>query len=97
MHQLHEKFVNPPLPYRYEAEAFRVRVKDFWPLFRARKVLEKMIPGLCHDADGLILQVCSGQSAVSMVLPDRQGWSRRCSAALDVPLGILSDVLILLW
>jgi len=34
-----------------------VRIKDFWPLFWARKVIDKLIPGLSHEADGLILQV----------------------------------------
>ena len=34
-----------------------MRIKDFWPLFWARKVIDKLIPGLSHEADGLILQV----------------------------------------
>jgi hypothetical protein len=34
-----------------------VRPKEFWPLDKARSVLDKMIPQLCHESDGLILQV----------------------------------------
>jgi hypothetical protein len=34
-----------------------VRRKEFWPLFKARKLLEQFIPVLCHESDGLILQV----------------------------------------
>ncbi|KAF5841084.1 mRNA capping enzyme, catalytic domain-containing protein [Dunaliella salina] len=57
--QLPEKFISPPLPYKYEMEACSVRLKEFWPLFRARKLIDKMIPSLCHEADGLILQSCN--------------------------------------
>jgi hypothetical protein len=34
-----------------------VRRKDFWPLYKARTLLERFIPGLCHESDGLIFQV----------------------------------------
>jgi mRNA-capping enzyme len=44
--------------YDWEWEAFAVRPKEFWPLDKARSVLDKMIPQLCHESDGLILQVC---------------------------------------
>lgn len=43
--------------YLYEREPFRVRRKDFWPLPLADKLLNKLIPSLPHEADGLILQV----------------------------------------
>jgi hypothetical protein len=43
--------------YDWKWEAFGVRRKDFWPLDKARSVLDKMIPKLCHESDGLILQV----------------------------------------
>lgn len=39
-----------------------MRRKDFWPLDKARSVLGKMIPKLCHESDGLILQVKCGWS-----------------------------------
>ncbi|KAK9842283.1 hypothetical protein WJX81_004542 [Elliptochloris bilobata] len=44
------------LRYEYGSELFSVRRKDFWPLFRARTLLEKFIPALCHETDGLIFQ-----------------------------------------
>lgn len=43
--------------YDWELEAFAIRPKEFWPLDKARSVLDKMIPQLCHESDGLILQV----------------------------------------
>ncbi len=45
------------LRYDYAGELFSARRKDFWPLFRCRSLLEKFIPTLCHETDGLILQV----------------------------------------
>lgn len=33
-----------------------MRRKEFWPLPRADKLLNKFIPNLCHEADGLIFQ-----------------------------------------
>ena len=47
------------LRYDYASELFSARRKDFWPLFHARTVLEKLIPTLCHESDGLIFQVNS--------------------------------------
>ena len=44
--------------YKYEEEPFSVRRKEFWPLAESGKVLDSLIPKLCHEADGLILQVC---------------------------------------
>ena len=35
----------------------QVRRKDFWMLSTTQKILHKFIPQLCHEADGLILQV----------------------------------------
>ena len=35
----------------------QVRRKDFWMLSTTEKILHKFIPQLCHEADGLILQV----------------------------------------
>lgn len=37
-------------------ELFRVRRKEFWPLPKADNLLNKFIPNLCHEADGLIFQ-----------------------------------------
>eukprot|EP00898_Chlorokybus_atmophyticus_P003802 jgi/Chlat1/4422/Chrsp29S04391 len=42
--------------YDYQAEPFRVRRKDFYPLISTQKLLNKLIPGLSHEADGLIFQ-----------------------------------------
>lgn len=43
--------------YDWAWEPFSVRRKDFWPLDKARSLLDKFIPQLCHESDGLILQV----------------------------------------
>lgn len=48
---------NTDLRYDYASELFSARRKDFWPLYHARTVLEKLIPTLCHESDGLIFQV----------------------------------------
>ena len=45
------------LRYDYASELFSARRKDFWPLYQSRTVLEKLIPTLCHESDGLIFQV----------------------------------------
>ena len=37
---------------------YQARRKDFWLLHTAKRVLKEFIPSLCHDADGLIFQVC---------------------------------------
>jgi mRNA-capping enzyme len=45
-----------PGRYRADAEPFRVRVKDFYPLERAGWVLSKWMPTLTHQSDGLVFQ-----------------------------------------
>ena len=45
-----------PFSYSYEDEAFGVRRKDFWPLTSGERVCRELIPRLCHESDGLILQ-----------------------------------------
>ncbi|KAK9828737.1 hypothetical protein WJX72_001811 [[Myrmecia] bisecta] len=49
---------NPKYRYRYiyTDEEFSVRRKAFWPLYQSRSLLDKFIPNLSHEADGLILQ-----------------------------------------
>ncbi|KAK9804496.1 hypothetical protein WJX73_010638 [Symbiochloris irregularis] len=42
--------------YLYDEEPFHVRVKEFWPMTAADKVLNNFIPKLSHESDGLILQ-----------------------------------------
>ncbi|GJN21256.1 hypothetical protein PR202_gb08718 [Eleusine coracana subsp. coracana] len=42
--------------YKYEKELFSIRRKGFFVLSTAKDTLEKFIPKLCHDADGLIFQ-----------------------------------------
>lgn len=49
-----------PFRYAYDQEAFSVRRKEFWPLEKARKLLQEFIPTLSHESDGLILQVMYG-------------------------------------
>ena len=46
----------PGVAYDYGGELFRVRRKEFWPLAQSRALLNKFIPALSHEADGLILQ-----------------------------------------
>lgn len=33
-----------------------MRRKEFWPLTKAKSLINKFIPQLCHEADGLIFQ-----------------------------------------
>lgn len=42
--------------YQYDKEAFHVRRKEFWPLTKAKSLIDKFIPQLSHEADGLIFQ-----------------------------------------
>ena len=44
------------LAYDYSGELFRLRRKEFWPLPASRTLLDKFIPRLSHESDGLILQ-----------------------------------------
>ncbi|PWA98824.1 mRNA capping enzyme, bifunctional [Artemisia annua] len=44
--------------YRYDLEPFRVRRKDFFPLYDVSKLLDDFIPRLSHASDGLIFQPC---------------------------------------
>ena len=46
--------------YKYEQEELSVRQKGFWILPKARELLERFIPNLSHESDGLILQVHLG-------------------------------------
>ena len=40
-----------------------MRRKDFWPLHKARYILDKFIPSLSHESDGLILQPWDGDDS----------------------------------
>lgn len=46
----------PGAVYDYGGELFRLRRKEFWPLSKAAYLLDKFIPALSHESDGLILQ-----------------------------------------
>lgn len=46
----------PGAVYDYGGELFRARRKEFWPLASAGRILDKFIPSLSHESDGLILQ-----------------------------------------
>jgi mRNA-capping enzyme len=46
----------PGATYQYEGELFRLRRKEFWPLAKAAYLLDRFIPALSHESDGLILQ-----------------------------------------
>lgn len=43
--------------YDYELELCALRQKRFYPLQQGHSLLKKFIPELCHESDGLILQV----------------------------------------
>ena len=49
------------LAYDYSGELFRLRRKEFWPLQASRNILDKFIPRLSHESDGLILQPASAR------------------------------------
>ena len=54
-----KKFLASTAPsgaYAAHKEPFSVRTKDFFPLKHARTFIEKFIPQLCHESDGLIFQ-----------------------------------------
>ena len=40
-----------------------MRRKDFWPLHKSRYILDKFIPSLSHESDGLILQPWDGDDS----------------------------------
>lgn len=48
--------VGPKKSYQIDRELFSVRLKQFFPLSRTKELLEKFIPELCHESDGLIFQ-----------------------------------------
>ena len=56
--RLYEEAAGPGR-YRADAEPFRVRVKDFYPLARSEWVLRKWMPTLTHPSDGLVFQAGS--------------------------------------
>lgn len=43
-------------PYLYEQEEVRVRRKEFYPLSNSKTLLDRFIPALPHESDGLIFQ-----------------------------------------
>ena len=46
----------PSGAYAAHKEPFSVRTKEFHPLQQSRAFVEKFIPALCHESDGLIFQ-----------------------------------------
>ena len=46
-----------PMRYEYHTELFSIRRKEFWPLLKAKSLLQNFIPTLSHESDGLIFQV----------------------------------------
>ncbi|XRA98974.1 mRNA-capping enzyme [Pycnococcus provasolii] len=51
---LHEKKI--PLWYHHEREPFKVRLKDFFPASRVRKLFDNIMRNLSHKHDGVVLQ-----------------------------------------
>ena len=46
-----------PVHYEYYQELFGIRQKMFYPLDKAKSLLQDTIPTLSHESDGLIFQV----------------------------------------
>jgi mRNA-capping enzyme len=46
----------PKKSYQIDRELFSIRLKQFYPLAQTKELLEKFIPSLCHESDGLIFQ-----------------------------------------
>ncbi|CAL6306199.1 unnamed protein product [Bathycoccus prasinos] len=46
----------PKNSYQIDGELFSIRLKQFYPLAQTKELLEKFIPSLCHESDGLIFQ-----------------------------------------
>jgi len=46
----------PKNSYQIDRELFSIRLKQFYPLAQTKELLEKFIPSLCHESDGLIFQ-----------------------------------------
>lgn len=57
-----------PQRYDYRSELFSVRRKEFWQLSRMANLLERFIPSLSHEADGLIFQARTGSSSEVVAL-----------------------------
>ncbi|KAL5710471.1 mRNA guanylyltransferase [Ranunculus cassubicifolius] len=58
-----ERSSAPPQNYQFDMEPFRVRRKEYWPLSRASKLVDDLIPKLSHPSDGLIFQGWDDQYA----------------------------------
>ncbi|KAF6258115.1 mRNA capping enzyme, catalytic domain-containing protein [Scenedesmus sp. NREL 46B-D3] len=87
---------NPKFLYDWSLEVCSVRRKEFWPLFKARKLLEQFIPTLCHESDGLILQVGSGRADdalgrpyIQRTYPHLLKWKFRHMNSVDFKLAAL--------
>ncbi|WIA08218.1 hypothetical protein OEZ85_007667 [Tetradesmus obliquus] len=79
---------NPKFLYDWGLEVCSVRRKEFWPLFKARKLLEQFIPMLCHESDGLILQPWD-DPYVPRTYPHLLKWKFRHMNSVDFKLAAL--------
>lgn len=75
-------------------EAFHVRRKEFWPLTKARSLINKFIPQLCHESDGLIFQGAQARRASSRQEDQQPGWAapaglQLAASLIPPPLGTL--------
>ena len=75
------------LAYDYGGELFRLRRKEFWPLPASRTLLDKLIPRLSHESDGLILQP-AGARYVTGTFPQLLKWKFAHMNSVDFKLKI---------
>ena len=75
------------LAYDYGGELFRLRRKEFWPLPASRALLDKLIPRLSHESDGLILQP-AGARYVTGTFPQLLKWKFAHMNSVDFKLKI---------
>lgn len=75
------------LAYDYSGELFRLRRKEFWPLPASRNLLDKFIPRLSHESDGLILQP-AGARYVTGTFPQLLKWKFAHMNSVDFKLKI---------
>eukprot|EP00775_Hariotina_reticulata_P011715 gene11715-11860_t len=85
----------PNFLYNWSLEAFSVRQKEFWPLNKARKLLDQFIPRLCHESDGLILQPWD-DPYIPRTYPHLLKWKFRHMNSVDFKLSALPGKPVLL-
>lgn len=71
-----------PHRYRYDAEPFSVKIKQFWPLHQVASVFRNVVPNLRHENDGIILQ-CYTSEYVPDACDDLLKWKPASHNSVD--------------